>query len=153
MKTGKQFIWGLLALCISVTSCINETIEGNGIPASEKRHTQTFNKVKSSGSFEVYIAHGDEHRVTVNAEENVLPFIETYVSNGKLILDIEDHTSIRNDFPMEIFITTPELNGISLSGSGRISTDYFESNRLELLLSGSGDIITSYNAADVFIIL
>lgn len=149
MKTRKLLILNLLALFISTTSCITDTINGNGILSTEERNTPAFEKVKSSGSFEVFIAKGDDYEVIVNAEENVLPFIETYVSNGILTLDIKDHTVIRNDFPMEVFITTPDLNGIKLSGSGTISTDYFESDKMDLLLSGSGDIITACDARNI----
>ena len=150
MKTRKLSIFGLLVLFISTTACINETIDGNGIPATEERHTQAFDKVKSSGSFEVYIAKGDNYAVTVSAEENVLPFIETYVSNGALILDIEDHTNIRNDIPMEIFITTPEISGIKQSGSGNINTDFFEADKMDLSLSGSGRIVTACDTRELY---
>jgi len=149
MKTIKLFIFSLFVILTGTTSCIYDTIDGNGIRASENRITGTFDKVKSSGSFDVYITKGDDYEVIVSAEENVIPFIETRVSDGILKIETEDHTSIRNDIPMEIFITTPELEGLKLSGSGTISTDYFESDKMDIIVSGSGDIITACDALEV----
>lgn len=143
MKTIKLLSFSLFVLLIGTTSCIYDTVEGNGIRATESRITGSFDKVKSSGSFEVYISKGDEYEVLVSAEENVIPFIETRVIDGILKIEIEDRTSIRNDIPMKIFITMPELRGLKLSGSGTIDTDYFECNEMDILVSGSGQITTA----------
>ena len=80
MKTRKLFIFALLILIIGSSGCITDTIEGNGVQTTEERSTQSFHKVKSSGSFDVYITKGDDYEVMVSAEENVIPFIENKYS-------------------------------------------------------------------------
>lgn len=147
MKTIKLLF--LSALVLGATSCVYDSVDGNGVRVSEERITPDFDKVKSSGEFDVHITQGDNYEMIVSAEENIISFIETRVSNGILSIDTEDFKNIRNDLPMEIFITTPTLEGIKLSGSGTIVTDYFDCDEMDILLSGSGRIETECDAEKV----
>lgn len=153
MKTIKQFIFIISAAVLLVTSsCVDDIrVKGNGIEATEGRIVSEFEKVKSSGSFEVHITKGDIFEVIVSADENVIQYIDTYVSGGVLNLETSGTLSIQNKLPMEIFITTPVLEGIKLSGSGNITTDYFLSDEMDVILSGSGKIKTAFETdeADV----
>ncbi|WP_346861754.1 head GIN domain-containing protein [uncultured Draconibacterium sp.] len=149
MKTFKLLILASFALLTGVTSCVKDSVMGNGNLASEERISASFNKVHSAGEFDVYITQGDNYEVVISAEENVIPFIETSFRNGVLTVETETLTSIRNTLPMEIFITTPNLEGIKLSGSGLISTDFFDCDKMDILLSGSGRINTTVSTNKV----
>nr|WP_319998776.1 head GIN domain-containing protein [uncultured Draconibacterium sp.] len=149
MKTIKLFIYGL-AMLFSVTSCVDEfTVEGNGIEATESRIITDFEKVKSSGEFEVHITEAPNHDVLIIAEENLLQYIETYVSGATLHIDVKGIRNLQNRLPMQVFISTPTLKGIKQSGSGIITTDYFVSDKMDVGLSGSGKIITAFEAQKV----
>ena len=146
MKTIKQFSVYILLFFLA-TGCIDHlNIKGNGIEVTEERAVSSFNKVKSSGSFDVQIMNGDQMEVLVSAEENILPYIETSVSNHTLLIDIPGWNNVRNRLPMTVFITIPELESVKQSGSGTIVTDYFESEKVELFISGSGSIATEIDA-------
>lgn len=150
MKTIKHFFIGAIGLLFATTSCIEDfTIHGNGIPTSEGRITNGFNEVKSEGAFDVHITNGDDFEVIVNAESNILPYIETDVKNHKLRIDIRGIHNIENRLPMEVFITTPYLEGITQSGSGIITTDYFTTGHFDVLISGSGSIETAVDATTI----
>ena len=94
MKTIKLFIFSLLTLLIGATGCITDTIEGNGIRVTEGRIASNFDKVKSTGVFDVHITKGNDYELIVSAEENLMPAIETWVSDGILHLDIKNNTNI-----------------------------------------------------------
>lgn len=146
MKTIKQFTFYIL-LIFGTTSCFQEyNIKGNGIEASQERAVTSFNKVKSSGSFDIQITKGDESEVVVNAEENILRYIKTTVSDNTLLIDIQGTHNLKNRLPMNVYITIPELASVKQSGSGNISTDYFSSEKMELFISGSGSIATEVDA-------
>ncbi len=149
MKTIKQFTIYTLLL-FAATSCIEEfNIRGNGIEATEARAVSTFNKVRSSGDFDVQISKGDVFEILVTAEENVLPYIETTVSSNTLLIDIKGVHNVRNRLPMNVFITLPELGSVKQSGSGSIVTDFFSGEKMELSLSGSGSISTAVDVNSV----
>lgn len=150
MKTIKLLFFSAVLILFASTGCVdNFIIRGNGIETSEGRITNSFEKVKSSGAFDVHITNGDEFEVVVNAEQNVIPYIETYVSGNTLNIDIRGMHNIKNSLPMEIYVTTPNLEGLKLSGSGVITTDYFYSNSFDVSISGSGYISTAIEAKKV----
>lgn len=134
-------------LLFAATSCLEEfSIHGNGISATQARSVSGFDKVKSSGSFDVHITKGDELEVLVSAEENILPYIETSVSDNTLLIDIRGLHNVKNRLPMEVYITIPELISVTQSGSGNIITDYFTAERMGFFISGSGSISTQVDA-------
>lgn len=150
MKTIKLIVLGAFALLLSTTGCIEDfTIRGNGIEATEGRITPYFEKVKSEGSFDVHITNGDEHEIVITAESNILPYIETDVNGGTLRLHIRGLHHIKNHLPMKVFITTPYLEGIKQSGSGIVTTGYFSSDDMDIIVSGSGSIETAVDAISV----
>lgn len=151
MKTIKLLFFSTTTLLFSTTSCIDDfNIKGNGIEVTEGRITSSFNQVKSTGSFDVHITNGEELEVIVIAEENIIPFIETYVSGNMLIIDTKGMHNVKNSLPMDVFITTPSLKGIKQSGSGIITTDYFYTDILDISLSGSGFIEAAVEADKVY---
>lgn len=148
MKTMKHlFFSAAVLLLFATTGCIDDfTIHGNGIVASEGRITYQFDEVKSEGAFDVHITNGDEFEVVVRAESNLLPYIETDVNNNNMLrIYFRGLHNVKNQLPMEVFVTTPYLNGVKQSGSGIITTDYFENNNFDVAISGSGVIETAVN--------
>ncbi len=147
----KQFIFlAAIGLLLTTTGCWEDfTIGGNGIQATENRVITEFNEMKSSGSFDVHITNGDNYEVIVTAESNIIPYIETYVTGSTLHLDIRGIHNVNNHLPMQVFVTTPQIKSIKQSGSGDITTGYFEADNYELFVSGSGSITTAVDATTV----
>ena len=144
MKTTKiQFITALFMLLLGTSSCLDEMfIEGNGISRTETRDAEGFNQISSSGDFTVTVMPGNFYSVEITAESNLLPYISTNVDGKTLKIRTTGIHSLRQTEPIEIFITTPVLNGLTLSGSGLIETGSFMSSDFDLSVSGSGDIKT-----------
>ncbi len=146
MKTIKQLSFFTMLL-FAATSCFDDiTIRGNGIESSQGRSVSTFNKVKSAGDFEIHITKGNVTEVLINAEENIIPYIETSVSNNTLLIDIPGWHNVKHQLPMKVYITIPALEGVKQSGSGNITTGHFTTDELELFISGSGSISTAVDA-------
>ena len=150
MKTFQLLLFSTIVLLFTATGCIDDlTIRGNGMEASEGRITPDFNQVKSEGAFDVHITSGDEPDVTVNAESNILPYIETDVRNHTLRIYIRGVHNVKNQLPMNVYITVPDLEGITQSGSGTVTSGFFTSDRFTVTLSGSGNIETAVDAGTV----
>ncbi len=147
MKMTKiQALAALILLLFGATSCVDELfIEGNGIQRTEERLDEGFDEIATNGDFEVYITPGNSYSVEVSAESNLLPYISTQVDGRKLKIRTTGLHSLRQTLPIEIYITSPVLNGISLSGSGYIETGNFLCDDFYTNVSGSGDIVTKVN--------
>lgn len=146
MKTRKlNTAIGLFLLVLVLTGCTDDIfIKGNGIVTSETRFASPFTEVNSSGSFYVQITPGESWSITVNAESNLLPYIDTDISHGVLELTVRGVRHLTNTRPMEIYVTTPVLKAIRLSGSGDITSGLFAGEEFSVLLSGSGNIKTAF---------
>ncbi len=145
MKTTTkiQFLLALFVLLFATSSCLDEMfIEGNGIVRTEMRDAEGFNEIASSGDFVVTVMPGNSYSVEITAESNLLPYISTNVDGKTLKIRTTGIHSLRQSEPIEIFVTTPALKGLSLSGSGLIKTGSFMSDNFSITLSGSGDIDT-----------
>jgi len=144
MKITKiQILTAIFVLLLGTSSCLDELfIEGNGISRTETRDAEGFNQISSSGDFTVTVMPGNFYSVEVTAESNLLPYISTNVDGRTLKIRTTGIHSLRQNEPIEIFITTPVLNGLALSGSGLIETGSFLSSDFDLSVSGSGDIKT-----------
>ena len=143
MKTRKILLpIILLALCLSLSSCLDliDGIDGNNHPATEFRNVSAFSGVVSRGAFEVRIIQGSTNEVEIEAESNLLQFIETRVLGKNLIIKTHNSRRLNNHQPMIITVTTTEIDKIELDGSGEIIAHNLSATELDVNLSGSGDI-------------
>lgn len=139
-------------LLLLVHSCINrETVHGNGNETTESRNPGSFKRIQLMGSMDVEIKKGDERSVKINAEENLLPYIETKVEGDKLIVKFSDDVNIDADKDIIVKVTTPALTEASVMGSGDISGDgKFESDdKIEINVLGSGNVKMELDAPAV----
>ncbi len=112
-------------------------IEGSGAVIIEARPPTEFVAVTSTGSFEVYVTQSDSFHVEVEARENLLQIIETYVSGHTLIIKTKDGTCFKSGAPVVVYVSMPEIEVLNLTGSGK----------MEATITGSGDIIYRGNPA------
>src|SRR5690348_5263083 len=130
---------GLLASCASMS--------GNGNVIKENRGISDFNKIRTSGSIDVVISICNQFQVTVENDENLLPYVITEVRDGQLSIRYKNDVSINNDHA-KVFVTAPSLDKIATSGSADVSSDgvISNSNQLDISTSGSGDIKLNVDA-------
>ena len=145
MKTKKIFnILCVFCLLVSLMGCeemIFSCIRGNGIVVTEEQTISSdFNEIANTGPFEVYITQSSSYELTIEAEENLLPYIITRISDDILEIKTRRNRCIRTTEPIIIYVSMPEICCLSLSGSGLFASDSINTSYLELNISGSGDI-------------
>lgn len=143
MKTRKLLLPIILILfSLSLSSCLDliDGIDGNNNPTTETRNVSYFTGVISRGCFDVRIIQGSTSEVVINAESNLLQFIETQVRGNNLVIKTHNSRRLNNHRSMIITITMPEIDKIELDGSGTITADAVDAQELDINLSGSGQI-------------
>ena len=122
-----------------------ETIQGNGNQKSETRQVGSFSGLSVSGSMNVQLKFGKPGGITIVADDNLIPYIETIVENGKLIIRTRKKANLKSK-NITVHVSATTLNDVSLSGSGNIKSDgNFEASGKNLIsLSGSGNMNLSY---------
>lgn len=127
----------LLSL-IATTSLKAQWIKTSGEIIKETREVAEFNSVKTLGSADVVITQGNTQKVVVESDKNLVPHIITEVKNGSLLIDIR--ASYRNVKVIRVLLTVPDLDAISIEGSGDVSfVNTFKGNEMKVNIKGSGD--------------
>lgn len=110
------------------------TAQGQG---TETRTPGSFTKIESGGSWEVYVALGNQDEVRIESGNIDLDKILTEVDGETLKLKLE-RGNYRN-VDLKFYVTVRNLEGLGSSGSGAIFLDDdIKSDQLSLGVSGSG---------------
>jgi hypothetical protein len=126
----------LIAMILSCSAALSQT--------KETRDVKDFTKVSFGVAGNLFIKIGPQFNLVIEGDKNILEKIETEVSGGRLIIKKENWKMSFNDEKITVNITMPELEGLSVSGSGKAQImDPVEADNLNLGVSGSGKLITS----------
>jgi hypothetical protein len=139
----KKLVFVLVLLGTSqLFSCCDDypCIKGAGPVESRELFLPPINSFSYNGSGNVFVQKGEEQRITVEAQGNILDLLEIDVHGGHW--DIDFDKCIKNMSEMKIYITLPEVEYVALSGSGRIEgfTENEIFDEFAVSLSGSGQI-------------
>ncbi len=141
----KLFIIAAASICL--VSCDVKT--GSGNIERQGRNVSSFNRVKASSGIKVFIKQGS-HKVTVEADDNILNDIITEVSGGKLNIKYRNGVSI-NNADVTIYVETPELSGVYASAAANVEVQgtVHSDKTLDFHASSSGSIKASVDAPSV----
>ena len=114
------------------------TITGSGNPASETRQVPEFDAIDLQGSVQLKVRQAAVRSVRVEADDNVLPVIETEVSGSTLKIGPRRNTDLRPRRPIVVTIEVPQLKSIDAAGAGDVQVDGMKSSSFALNLAGSG---------------
>jgi hypothetical protein len=150
MKMQFETIVGLcLILSVLFSGCILPgCIQGSGNYTTENRTVDDFGSISFSSAGEVYLSQGPKH-LRIEAEDNIIRGLMTEVGSGRLTIR---HTAacINPQKPIKIYVSTPHIEGLDISGSGSITgLSPIESDALRIDISGSGDINLDVDCKDL----
>lgn len=152
MKTIK--LTTLLLLVTLVSSC-NFNIQwgqenGNGNVVTEERFVDDFTGVRGSAGMDVFLTEGDENRVVVEADENLMDIIETYVDGNTL--KINTTKSIGKAKSRKVHVTYKHLDHIEASsGADVIGNSVVRSETITLDSSSGADLEVEIFAKEVYL--
>lgn len=116
-------------------------VTGSGNVTSETRPLAEWTAVALSCPGTLDLEIGPNQGITIEAEDNLLPLIETHVDGDRLVIRFESGLrTIRPTKPIQFRAATPAIDAMTVSGSGSIRAPRIEGDGLALDVSGSGDI-------------
>ena len=138
----KKLLFLLCALVSLKSFATWETIKGNGILKKETRNVNNYTGVHLQGSINVVLHYGTSNTISVEADENLLPYIETVVENGNLVVRTKNKVNLKSNEKLIVHATLTRLTSLSVSGSGNLTGDgaFSNSGKTEIRLSGSGNL-------------
>lgn len=121
---------------------VGPTERGSGVMKSETREVQSFHAIEVSYPAEVFISQGATESVEIEADDNLLPGLQTRVRNGTLEIfyDIDDGDAVRPTKPVRITIVVKDLDEVDFESAGTIELAGIETDSLSVSVSGAGDL-------------
>lgn len=117
---------------------------------SEERQVSGFKYVVLEGMGDMEIIVGDTESLTIEAEDNIISRIESYVSGDTLHIGFERFFSIIPTKGITYTLTVKDLNGIEVSGYGDVYILELTTDHLDVEVSGGGWIaIDNLNADEL----
>jgi Putative auto-transporter adhesin, head GIN domain len=141
---------GSVLLVRSGGSSTSSTLKGSGVTRTEIRHVGPFTAVDLAGANDVTVRVGGQRSLTVRGDDNLLPYVTTTVTAGRLV--VGQSGSFSTHSPMSVEVGVPSLDSVRLSGSGIITVDGVRRDRFTVDVPGSGVLtvagtVTSLNAS------
>ena len=136
------------ALCI-LAGCNGKLngVKGSGTIKTEAREVAGFTSVSLETMGKVTVRQTGKESLTVSAEDNLLPLLESRVVDHVLTLGTANKADISPTKPIEFVIEVKNIEGLSVSGAGDIEVSGVQGKQLSVTLSGVGNV-TVAGAAD-----
>lgn len=131
----------LLLTTMANAQLSNKKMKGNGKVITEKRTTAGYDEINVYGFFDVVLVSGKEGAITIQGEENLLPYVIAEVEGN--VLKIHTTKNINISTNKEIILTVPfeQISFVTLSGSGDLkSNSTIVGSSFKAKFSGSGDL-------------
>ena len=141
----KKIVVAILITASMLSSCnfVGGTrIHGNSNIETQERQVSSFTSVDVRGAMKVNISQGDVKKVQIEADENLIQYIETRQEGDKLIIKTRDGFNLDPTGDMRVHVTAPLFKSINVSGAcdiigqGKINNG----ENLKMHVSGAGDI-------------
>ena len=119
-----------------------ERKHGNGNVKSVTRQADHFNSVSVRSNINLHIKQDSAWSVRIEADENLLEFIETEVHDGMLEIKVAESYELEPSRSINVFVTAPEFAVLKASGASDIQSDskITGSGTLDIDISGASNI-------------
>lgn len=149
-KIGLLAIAALTILTLSNCTGQGRTISGNGQKGQEERPVGHFEELTVAGSMHVYITEGPAKEARIEAESNLIPYLELKKDGDELTVKFKNNVNIKNHLPVNVYLNAPNINELNMVGSGEITgqNTLSDEDEIQVKTVGSGNIKVQVNAPE-----
>ena len=143
MNKRIYFPIAILLVALFVSGCGMQVVMGSGKVAAETREVSNFSSIKLAGIGDVIVTQGENVSLRIEAEDNLIPYFETTVQGNTLTIGMKNEylgISLHPTKPVKFYVTTPQIDAVTLAGSGNIITTDVKTTGFKVSLLGSGNI-------------
>lgn len=137
--SGFAYLLFIIGISISSCSIINPCAEAEGEVVTREVMLDKFSKIELTGASKVSLRQGEPQLVRITATQNIIDLLNRDVKSDEWEIKFKRCIETAEDISIEI--TIPEIEELSVEGSGSIKGDgIISSNLLELSVDGSGEL-------------
>ena len=125
--------WIFITLLLAITSGCNKTIiKGNGKIETKKIDLSNFKEVNIVGQFDVNIIKDDKYALTIQTDQNLIPYIKHNIENDRLDVRMQEKKWLEPTKTIIVTITSTYLNKLFASGDVNIKANNLNAETLML---------------------
>jgi len=119
---------------------------------TERRQVSGFTGIDASSVFDITVNKGNTESLTIEADNDVMPYVRSEVNNGVLHLSIDDANKGKNIKTLKATITMKDLTGVTLSGACKFTAnDLFTPEKFKADCSGVSGMKVNVNTGQLSI--
>ncbi|MES2951997.1 MAG: head GIN domain-containing protein [Pseudomonadota bacterium] len=118
----------------------SKTVTGSGQVGSVKRELGAFHRVSVDLPCKIELIQGSSEGIAIEAEQNLLPHIETSIKNGQLYVRVTKGITLSSRSPIKVTLNARNLDSLALTGGADLSAARLQSPKLNSSIAGSGSI-------------
>ena len=149
-ETMKNVFLFTLVILVLASGCrgFGNRESGSGHIISDTRSASGFHNIEVSGAIDVYLKQDSSTSVKVEADDNLLQYVEVYTNNSTLVIKTRRGVWIRPTNKIKVYVSNPMYRELEVSGASSIhSENGISSNEsLHVGLSGASIAKLEFNA-------
>lgn len=145
----KKYIITAFVILFTATSVnaqwwnFSEKISGNKEVVKQTRTVGNYDRISVTGMMEVQLIAGREGKIDLEAESNLMEYIETEVSGGHLKISVKKGVNLQpsRNYSIKLVVPFENLEALTLTGSGHIrNSDIIKARDFKVNVTGSGNM-------------
>ncbi len=142
----RRRLWVAAIMCLQclamllLAGCGLGLVVGSGNTVNEEREISGVKGVALAFVGDLRITQGDEEKLLITADDNVLPLITTEVKDGVLTIGSKSTLGIPVVNNLHYDLTVRDLNSLQLSGTGNAEMNGLNTGDLSVGVSGAGNL-------------
>lgn len=140
---NSNIVIACLILTQAVTACFirHDHIEGSGNVIKQERTVKPFRVIETHGVFNLYLQQKDRDMVTIEADDNLIEFIEVYNEGQTLVIRWKKDINLGEVSKINVYVSVKELERLETKNVGTIeSIGTLRMPQLEVLHAGVGNL-------------
>ena len=128
------------AVTITFSGGDGNFVNGSGKMVDAARKVGAFTVLRLDSSIDVHAHQGAAPGVSVHADDNIEPLVETSVEGDTLVVRMKKGSSFRTNHNVVVDVTFTTLTAAQQHGSGDLHIDKLSGPKFESTIAGSGDL-------------
>jgi hypothetical protein len=108
--------------------------------AGQDRDVPAFDSIHVASGIRATVTIGQRKPLHVEADDEVLPLVETRVEDGTLHIGFKPHSQVNTTGDVVVTAQTPELHSVAGSGGAIVNASLTKTNETALAASGGSEI-------------
>ena len=146
----KRVIALVFLILLMINCSKNQVVVGSKNIITQEKQLSAYDRIEVLGSYDVIFTDGEVGKIKIKAPDNILPLIQTEVSDGLLRIDTGKNRYTVKE-PIIIYVPVDSrLKQVVIKGSADIySEKNLETKALEVDVYGSGDVRLQVDASSL----